>query len=81
MMTPPVAMAANAWTTRLLIESTSDTPESAAAPTLLTIMESAIPIREFRNCSAIIGISNRRSFLLLKMCLSFILHSFGCVKT
>ncbi len=46
----------NAWITSTLMESTSETAEIAAEPTLLTIMLSAVPIREVRNCSATSGI-------------------------
>ena len=55
-MVPPAERAANAWITSTLMESTSETAEIAAEPTLLTIMLSAVPIREVRNCSATSGI-------------------------
>ncbi len=52
---PPAANAENAWITNILIESTSDTAEIAADPTLLTIIVSAVPMMEFNNCSSMIG--------------------------
>lgn len=45
---PPAASAENAWITNTLIESTSDTAEIAADPTLLTIIVSAVPVMEFK---------------------------------
>lgn len=48
---PPAASAENAWITSTLIESTNDTAEIAADPTLLTIIVSAVPMMEFRSCS------------------------------
>ena len=58
------APAPNTCMTSTLMESTSDTAEIAALPTLLTIMVSAIPIKEFKSCSTIIGRSSVRSCLL-----------------
>ena len=49
--------------------STDKTAEIAAEPTLLTIMVSAVPIKEESSCSTIIGISSfRKSKLLYKCC-------------
>ena len=49
--------------------STDETAEIAAEPTLLTIMVSAVPIKEESSCSTIIGISSfRKSKLLYKCC-------------
>ena len=45
---PPAASVENAWITNTLIESTSDTAEIAADPTLLTIIVSAVPMMEFK---------------------------------
>lgn len=54
-------------TTKILMESTSETAEIAADPTLLTIIVSTVPIREESNCSMMIGIKSlRRSVLLYK---------------
>ena len=47
----PAASAENAWITNTLMESTRDTADIAAEPTLLTIMVSTVPIREFSTCS------------------------------
>ena len=53
--------------TKILMESTSETAEIAAEPTLLTIIVSTVPIREESNCSMMIGIKSlRRSVLLYK---------------
>ena len=60
----PAPNAVNTCMTSTLMESTSDTAEIAALPTLLTIMVSAIPIKEFKSCSTIIGRSSVRSCLL-----------------
>jgi len=85
MMVPPAASAANTWITSTLIESTSDTAEIAADPTLLTIIVSAVPIREFRICSTTTGTSNAHSCLLVNRCFfcpgsvsMFFPHSFRC---
>ena len=53
--------------TNMLIESTSETAEIAAEPTLLTIMVSTVPIRDERSCSMMIGISSLRRSTLLYM--------------
>ena len=55
MIAPPAARAENACITRTLIESTNDTADIAAEPTLLTIIVSAVPITEFNSCSNITG--------------------------
>ncbi len=55
-MDAPAAMAENIWITRLLMESTRETAEMASLPTLLTIMVSTMPIREFSSCSTTMGI-------------------------
>ena len=65
---PPAANAENAWITNILIESTSDTAEIAADPTLLTIIVSAVPMMEFNNCSSMIGTKRARIILLLNIC-------------
>jgi hypothetical protein len=58
---PPAASADKACITRILMESTSDTAETADAPTLLTIIVSTVPISEAKRFSSMIGI---RSFLI-----------------
>ena len=58
---PPAASADKACITRILMESTSDTAETADAPTLLTIIVSTVPISEAKRFSNMIGI---RSFLI-----------------
>ena len=64
---PPAASAESAWITKTLMESTRDTAEIAADPTLLTIIVSAVPIREESSCSTMIGTKSfRRSWLLYK---------------
>lgn len=60
----PAPNAVNTCMTSTLMESTRDTAEIAALPTLLTIMVSAIPIKEFKSCSTIIGRSSVISCLL-----------------
>ena len=55
------ASADKACITRILMESTSDTAETADAPTLLTIIVSTVPISEAKRFSSMIGI---RSFLI-----------------
>ena len=62
------ASAENAWITNTLMESTRDTADIAAEPTLLTIMVSTVPIREFSTCSKITGINRVRSILFVKIC-------------
>ena len=63
-MVPPVARAVIIMSTRLLMESTSETPDTAASPTRATIMVSAVPIRAVNSCSTISGINSMaRSFL------------------
>ncbi len=54
--------------TKILMESTSDTAEMAAEPTLLTIIVSIVPIREESSCSIMTGIRSFRKSLLLKGC-------------
>ena len=61
MIAPPAASAENAWITSTLMESTNDTADIAADPTLLTIMVSTVPIKEFNTCSKMTGISRLRS--------------------
>ena len=66
-MAPPAASAESAWITRTFMESTSETAEMAADPTLLTIMVSTVPIRQERSCSTMMGTrSLRRSVLVYK---------------
>ena len=48
---PPVASAAKILMIRIIILSTSDTPDTAASPTFATIIESAIPTKTANNCS------------------------------
>ena len=60
MIAAPVVSAAKICITRLLMESTSEMAEIAALPTLLTIMVSAIPIKEFKSCSRTIGNSKTK---------------------
>lgn len=60
----PAAIAEKICMTRLLIESTSATADIASLPTVETIIVSAIPIREFRNCSTTIGRSSQNKVLL-----------------
>lgn len=64
MIVAPDAIAANIWMTRLFMESTSDTADIASLPTVETIIVSTIPIREFKNCSIIIGKRSPNSVLL-----------------
>ena len=71
MMVPPAASAANTWITSTLIESTSDTAEIAADPTLLTIIVSAVPIIEFNNCSRTTGIRIPAIILFENICCCF----------
>ena len=52
---PPVARAVNRLMSRTLMESTRDTADTAASPTLATITESAMPTNMERNCSATRG--------------------------
>ena len=54
--------------TKILMESTKETAEMAAEPTLLTIMVSIVPIREDRSCSTMIGIKSFLKSLLVKRC-------------
>ncbi len=64
---PPVERAANTCSSRILIESTSETPETATSPTLATIRVSAMPMVAASTCSIISGtISRTRSFLVNK---------------
>ena len=65
MIQPPAASAEKAWITSTLIESTRETADMAAAPTLLTMMVSAVPIREFKSCSTIRGTSSAHRARLL----------------
>ena len=58
-MAPPVARAEKMLISRILIASTSDTPETAASPQLETMTVSAIPMVMARNCSMISGIIRR----------------------
>ena len=52
---PPVARAEKIWIRRMLMESTSEIPETAASPTLATMIVSERPIVTARNCSATSG--------------------------
>ena len=54
--------------TSTLIESTNDTAEIAAEPTLLTIMVSAVPMIEFNNCSSTTGIRRLQIMRLENIC-------------
>ena len=58
---PPVAMAEKMLIRRMLMLSTSDTPDTAASPTFATIMVSAMPMVTARICSIISGTIRRRS--------------------
>ena len=61
---PPVAMAARSCISSRLMESTRETPDTAASPTSATITTSSIPTSTERNCSIISGTNSRiRSFL------------------
>ena len=57
MTVPPAASAAKTWIIRVLMESVSETAEIAALPRLEIIIVSAMPMRAFRNCSTMMGIS------------------------
>ena len=67
---PPVPNAANTLMSSTMILSTRDTPDTAASPTLATMMLSAIPTRTASICSMISGmmraisarLSNRYGF-------------------
>ena len=63
-MAPPVPRAVNRKRISLLMESTRETPEMAAEPTLDTIMVSTVPTSEVSTCSMISGINSRRSIRL-----------------
>ena len=62
---PPVASAANTLKIRLLIMSTSDTPEMAASPTLETMTVSDMPTSAASACSMTSGHSRRSSWALV----------------
>lgn len=62
----PAPNAVNTCMTSTLMESTRDTAEIAALPTLLTIMVSTIPIKAFNNCSTMIGMSNAHNVFFEK---------------
>ena len=51
----PVAIAEKTFTTRTFIESTRETAEIAAAPAVVTMTVSAVPMRELSSCSIIRG--------------------------
>ena len=55
------------------MESTSETAEIAADPTLLTIIVSAVPIMEFSNCSNTTGTNKAQIIRFENMCCCFIL--------
>ena len=57
------------------MESTSDTAERAADPTLLTIMVSAVPIIEFKICSRTTGTRRLRIIRLVNICCCSIVTS------
>lgn len=57
------------------MESTSDTAERAADPTLLTIMVSAVPIIEFKICSSTTGTRRLRIIRLVNICCCSIVTS------
>ena len=57
------------------MESTRDTAERAADPTLLTIMVSAVPIIEFRICSSTTGTRRLRIIRLVNICCCSIVSS------
>jgi hypothetical protein len=61
---PPADSEANAIIKRLLMLSTMFTPETAASPTVLTIIVSAAPIVTARICSIMSGHSSRTILLL-----------------
>ena len=66
-MAPPVASAEKMLSINVLIESTSDTAEIAAEPTLLTIIVSAVPISELSTCSTISGMRSAQSCFFVNM--------------
>ena len=69
---PPVASAAKMLKIRLLIISTSETPEMAASPTLETITVSDMPTRAASACSMTSGHSSRSSWALVNCFSSFV---------
>ena len=52
---PPVASAAKTLISRIIMLSTSETPDTADSPTLATMMESAMPTSTASSCSTIRG--------------------------
>ena len=64
---PPVASAEKILMSSTLMESTSDTPATAASPQLVTITVSAIPMATAKNCSTISGQISRASCFLLNI--------------
>ena len=64
---PPVAKAVNSWISRMLTESTRETADTAASPTLEIMTESAMPTNMARNCSATSGRMMRKMSLRLKI--------------
>ncbi len=64
---PPVAKAANSPISRKLILSTKETPDTAASPTLATMIPSAIPTVTANICSIISGIINFISSFLVNI--------------
>ena len=58
---PPVASAAKILMSSTMTWSTSETPDTAASPTLAIIIESAIPTSTARSCSTTSGIINATS--------------------
>ena len=63
---PPVANAANMLIRSTITWSTSDTPDTAASPTLEIIIESAMPTSIARNCSIMRGMISAARALLSK---------------
>ena len=64
---PPVESAAKTLSSSRLIESTSETPETAASPTLDTMKVSAMPTVAASTCSMISGMISRTKSLLVNI--------------
>ena len=69
---PPVARADNIWISRLLILSTSATPETAASPAIDTMNVSTKPTLTASNCSNIRGIISFFKSLDVNIIISYI---------
>ena len=77
---PPVETAVNRKMTSLLIESTQETPDTAALPMLETIRVSTVPMRAVSTCSMISGINSFRRSLLENIMMIRSVSSFLSVK-